>query len=303
MNIIRNFINFLHSIPSILKHILTKKPSKSKAATMEIPIPQPTNLQSQSPLFNRIPPEVRNQIFQFALTSYEDTARKYRPNAYHYRPGFTCALRIDTDLLLTCRRIYWETFSLPARINEHTSWFGRPPPMNLKKNPVAINDSLGAVFRRRHLRTVHIFVQQAHLEGPGFAGFTGLWQYACPTTLIITLRHNDWWWWEERKPLKLDPKQVGQASTVNHSRPSDPFAPRSWGFQLSKVKGLEKLQLELETVEATKRVELDAIVDRAEGWAFPLGDERVLRLNKSKTKRDGWVGVRLGKPRLYGSRH
>ncbi|KAI4180343.1 MAG: hypothetical protein L6R41_007289 [Letrouitia leprolyta] len=270
-------------------------PSKKKAATtaaMETSISQPTNSQSQSPLFYLVPPEVRNQIFQLALTAYEDPTRKYRPNAYHYRPDFTCARRIDTALLRTCRRIYWETFRIPASINEHTSWFGRAPP-DLKKNHLPVEVSLGSTFRRQHLRTVHIFVQQISLEGAAFAGFTGLWEYACPTTLIITLRHSDWWWWEQEQPLRFDPKQAGQASTARLSRPSDAFAPRSWGNQFRKIKGLEKLQIELETAEATKKLELDAIVDRAEGWAFPLGDDRVLRLNQSKTKRDGWVGVRL----------
>ncbi|KAI4167128.1 MAG: hypothetical protein LQ343_007455 [Gyalolechia ehrenbergii] len=231
--------------------------------------------QSQSPLFNRIPPEVRDQIFKLALTAYEDPSRK-----------------IDTDLLLTCRRIYWETFTLPASINEHTLWYGRAPP-SMERNHFAVDNRLGSTVRRRHLRTVHVFTQQVWLESAGFASFTGLWEYACPTTLIITLRHSDWWWWEYGEPLCFDPKQEGRALRNYHSRPSDPFAPRSWGNQFRKIKGLEKLQIELETVEKTKNQELDAIVDRAEGWVFPLGDDRVLRLNKSKTQRDIWVGVRL----------
>lgn len=250
--------------------------------------------QSQSPLFNRIPPEVRDQIFKLALTAYEDPSRKYRPSAYYYRPGYTCAHRIDTDLLLTCRRIYWETFTLPASINEHTLWYGRAPP-SMERNHFAVDNRLGSTVRRRHLRTVHVFTQQVWLESAGFASFTGLWEYACPTTLIITLRHSDWWWWEYGEPLCFDPKQEGRALRNYHSRPSDPFAPRSWGNQFRKIKGLEKLQIELETVEKTKNQELDAIVDRAEGWVFPLGDDRVLRLNKSKTQRDIWVGVRLGR--------
>ncbi|KAL8736502.1 MAG: hypothetical protein Q9166_000294 [cf. Caloplaca sp. 2 TL-2023] len=252
---------------------------------------QAFNPQPESPLYNRIPPEVRNQIFTLALAAYEDPNKPYRPSAYYYRPGFTCAHQIDIDLLLTCRCIYWETYRLPASINEHTSWYYREP-LGLRNNEIPLDDSPGSLVRRRDLQTIHVFAQQVFLEGDGFAGFTGLWNYACPTTLIITLRHNDWWWWEDEAPLTFDPKQEGQASEDKHSRPSDPFAPRSWGNQFRKINGLKKLQIELETVEDKKR-ELDAIVDRADGWEFPLGDDRALYLNKSKTRRTGWVGAKL----------
>ncbi|KAL8751651.1 MAG: hypothetical protein Q9199_006274 [Rusavskia elegans] len=269
-------------------------PSRSRAKTMALSMDHPINPQSDSPLFNRIPPEVRNEIFKLALTVYEDPkSRKYRASAYYCRPGFTRAHRIDTDLLLTCRRVYWETFKLPASINEHTSWYLREPP-GIMKNHIPIDDRPCSIIRRQGLRTVHVFAQQFWLEGVGFAGFTGLWEYACPTTLIITLRHSDWWWWESEEPLSFDPKQEGKASTEKHSRPSDPFAPRSWGSQFRKIKGLRTLQLELETVDK-KKSELDAIVDRAGGWEFPLGDGHVLRLNKSKTRRTGRLGARLGK--------
>lgn len=252
------------------------------------------NPQSDSPLFNRIPPEVRNEIFKLALTVYEDPkSRKYRASAYYCRPGFTRAHRTDTDLLLTCRRVYWETFRLPASINEHTSWYWRKPP-GIKNNLIPIDDRPCSIIRRQGLRTVHVFAQQIWLEEVGFTGFTGLWEYACPTTLIITLRHSDWWWWESEEPLNFDPKQEGKASTEKYSRPSDPFEPRSWGGQFRKIKGLRKLQLELETVDK-KKSELDAIVDRAGGWEFTLGDEHVLRLNKSKTRRTGRIGAWLGK--------
>ncbi|KAL8642008.1 MAG: hypothetical protein Q9226_008559 [Calogaya cf. arnoldii] len=259
------------------------------ALSMDLPVdPQP-----DCPLFNRIPPEVRSLIFKQALTAYEDPmAEKYSESAYYYRPGFTRPLKIDIALLLTCRRVYWEAFTLPASINEHTSWYYRGPP-DIKKNHLSVDDRPCSIIRRRQLRIVHIFAQQFWLEGDGFAGFTGLWEYACPTSLIITLRHTDWWWWESEEALTFDPKQQGKASTENHSRPSDPFEPGSWGNQFRKIKGLRKLHLELETVEK-KKSELDAIVNRAEGWQFALADDHVLRLDKSKTRRNAWIGACQG---------
>lgn len=266
---------------------------KPKLNTMDTLHERVVNPQLDSPLFHRIPPELRNHIFRLVLTAYEDPDRMYRPTAYYYRPGVICARKIDTDLLLTCRLVYSETSQLPASINEHTSWYYREPP-DIKKRYVPVDDHPASVVRRRHLQTVHIFTQQAWLESYGFANFMGLlWTHACPTTLIITLRHSDWWWWEDEASLTLDPKQEGQASVTHHSRPSDPFPSESWGYQFRKASGLKKLQMELETVES-KREELDTIVNRAEGWEFSLGDDRILRLNKSKTRRTGWTGVLLG---------
>ncbi|KAL9618997.1 MAG: hypothetical protein Q9204_008338 [Flavoplaca sp. TL-2023a] len=259
---------------------------------MALSIDHPAHPQLASPLFSRIPPEIRNHIFKLALTAYEDPdAEQYRVMTHYRRPGFTRPHKIDTSLLLTCRHIYRETSKIPASLNEHISWYWREPP-GIKKNHVPIDDRPCSIIRRQELRTVHIFAQQFWLEGYGFAGFTGLWECACPTTLIITLRHSDWWWWESEEPLTLDPKQEGKASIDKHSRPSDPFEPNSWGNQFRKIKGLRKLQLELETVDK-KKSELDAIVGRAGGWEFILGDDRVLRLSESKTRRTAWIGAWL----------
>lgn len=254
--------------------------------------------QHASPLYNKIPPEIRNTIFRLALTAYGDPTRKYRPAAHYYRPGFTCAHKIDTNLLLTCRRVYAETARLPASINEHTSWYFRPPP-GIGKNEVPLGKSPGARVRQRDLRTIHVFAQQFWLEGAhgGFTGFVRLWNIARPTHLKITIRHSDWWWWEVGEPIALDAKREGRPSAQHYSRPSDLFEPESWGARFRDIEGLDVLQLELETLEY-KKTELDAIVDRVQGWQFPLGDSRVLLPNASKTKRTGWVGVPIGETLL-----
>lgn len=253
--------------------------------------------QHDSPLFSTLPPEVRNTIFELALTAYEDPTRRYTPNAYFYRPGHTCFRRIDTNLLLTCRRVYAETASLPASINEQVSWYWRGPPIG-EKNHVPIDPSPGSSRRRRELRKIHLFAQQYWLESnygasdDGFSGFARLWNNGCPirpTHLKITIRHTDWWWWEHGEPLALDPKQHGRPSAQRYSRPSDPFHRDTWGGQFRRIFGLKCLQLELETVER-KMGELDAIVQQAKGWRFPLGDDHVLVLDESKTRRTGWIG-------------
>ncbi|KAI4086628.1 MAG: hypothetical protein LQ344_007404 [Seirophora lacunosa] len=252
-----------------------------------VPSPKVINPQLASPLFNRLPPEVRNMIFRFALTAYEDPARKYERQAYYYRPGYTCPRKIDIDLLLTCRLVHAETASLPASINEHLSWYWRGPP-EAKRNGLPSDSSPGSSLRRRELRSIHIFAQQYWLE-QSFAGFTQFWNISCPTHLKITIRHTDWWWWEDQAPLALDPKREDRPLAHIHSSPSDPFEPQSWGAQFRKIRGLQNLQLELETVKS-KRSELDAIIARAPGWRFALGDDKTLVLDESKTQRRGWVG-------------
>ncbi|KAL8661549.1 MAG: hypothetical protein Q9202_005494 [Teloschistes flavicans] len=229
--------------------------------------------QHASPLYNKIPPEIRNTIFRLALTAYGDPTRKYRPAAHYYRPGFTCAHKIDTNLLLTCRRVYAETARLPASINEHTSWYFRPPP-GIDKNEIPLGKSPGALVRQRDLRTIHVFAQQFWLEGAdgGFTGFVRLWNIARPTHLKITIRHSDWWWWEVGEPIALDAKREGRPSAQHYSRPSDSFELESWGARFRDIEGLDVLQLELETLEY-KKTELDAIADRAQDQNFGFTDD------------------------------
>ena len=87
--------------------------------------------QTQSPLFSVIPGEIRNAIFELALSEYEDPERKYDVATYYYRPGYTARKRIATQLLLTCRRVWLETRHLPSSLSEHAWWlcsYDRRPP-------------------------------------------------------------------------------------------------------------------------------------------------------------------------------
>ena len=262
---------------------------------MSAAVLEPINPQSTSPLFNCIPAEIRNLIFKLALTAYDDHTKPYNNGEYYYRPGHRYAHRVDTSLLLTCRRVLAETKDISARINEYTWWFGRPPPWALTNGlaRLASEDAVGVLVRRYSaMKYVHLFTQQTWLEG-GFTHFTDLWQSATPTHLKITLRHSDWWWWEYEAPLALEPKYRGMPRPNAISQPSEPFKEGSWGGAFQKISGLETFVLELETVEK-KKGELDAIVSRAPGWRFALHDGQVLVLDESKTTRTGWLGRRLG---------
>lgn len=77
--------------------------------------------QFQSPLFGKIPAEIRNEIFRLALTEYvpegnewtgklgkignREWGNVYSTESYVDRPGYEGLKTVDTDLLRTCKRV------------------------------------------------------------------------------------------------------------------------------------------------------------------------------------------------------
>ena len=80
--------------------------------------------QEQSPLFNIIPPEIRNQIFELALQTYDNPKALYEKNTYWARPGCMGKQKVDTELLRTCKRVYDETKVIPLRDFELRYYLG-----------------------------------------------------------------------------------------------------------------------------------------------------------------------------------
>lgn len=250
------------------------------------------NTQSASPLVSRLPGEIRDHIFELALTPYTNKQDPLPKDAKYYRPGFCYAdQRLHCDLLRTCRRIYQETCSLPARIYVRVEWHSNGPP----------NWILPPEYHR-DLRSLHLFTQQVWLEDWSREAQQISEEAPNLQNLRITLRHSDWWAWEAEALLVLDGKQAGTASEDKYSMASDAFDTDSWGYQFHFFKGLSKFELELETVEG-KRKELDSIVFRAAEWHFPLGDGNALVLDPAKTKKTGWHGLKLRKRMFVSTSH
>ena len=103
------------AVPRTSVTALEMEPSKPWLPEMDFGY---MDAQAGSPLFMSLPAEIRNHIFQLALTSFDDKTRPYKRGAYYYRPGHRYAQKIDTNLLRTCRRILYETRDIPASINE-----------------------------------------------------------------------------------------------------------------------------------------------------------------------------------------
>ena len=85
------------------------------------------NPQNGSPLFSRLPMEIRSLIFEFAATQSNDMKHDYLKTAYYYRPGHVARHKTQSAFLLTCRRVWLEANALPMRMAEHSFWFQRGP--------------------------------------------------------------------------------------------------------------------------------------------------------------------------------
>lgn len=278
-------------INAIRQKRLTKHATKPTAIA-KITSRQYINPQAASPFFTIIPAEIRIQIFEYALLGYPDSTKPYSQHSFWYRPGYTHARGIATSLLLTCRRVYLETDLLPLQLNEHVVWGverSRIPP---NTTCYLLNNRL-KTSQKSAIQYVHLFVQQFWLEDwkDQWLTFSKSWPDGFPKRLRITIRHTDWWYnlLGENSPLALDPKRKGRAQVGEWISAKEPFEKGSWGQRFNNLKGLEKLELELETVES-KRPELDASVDKAPSWKFPLGDGNVLVMDQKAIEKSTWTG-------------
>lgn len=84
--------------------------------------------QSQSCLYNgNIPAEIRNTIFDYALSEYTKTTgaldpesprSRYPKNTHYTRPNYEGKKTMNVALLQTCRRIYLEAYHIPFKNKE-----------------------------------------------------------------------------------------------------------------------------------------------------------------------------------------
>ncbi len=226
--------------------------------------------QLDSPLF-KLPREIRDYIYDFALTPWTEKKIPYDREAYYYRPNYRYGdWHLNTALLRTCRRIHMETHHLPASHCSKTLWFHRGPDNDNKISTATIP---------KQLLKLHLFTQMYWLEDFGRT-YGGWIPHGAPSLrqLRITVRHSDWWLWESHQELSIDKK---------------------WAAEFYRFENLRVLELELETVEGKER-ELDDVVRNVGEWRFPMREGRgELVCNKCKTKRTGWWGERLGESELF----
>ncbi|KAI0454726.1 hypothetical protein F5B21DRAFT_224587 [Xylaria acuta] len=147
-----------------------RKIEKLPLAVQILDDPGSVDQQLGCPLFAKLPAELRELIWDYALAGYEDFGALYPLNKSYARPGQAAPLRIAVGLLLTCRAVYLEAFLVPFQVNPMVVFDGHPdvvPP----DNPLQCTPSNLRLCRRlrpwqfANITSVDMSVQQFMLEG------------------------------------------------------------------------------------------------------------------------------------------
>ena len=263
--------------------------------------------QSQCVLYNGIPPEIRERIFEYACSSTNDLTKPYLPDRVYCRPGYQYHKKTETSLLRTCKRVFAEARLMPVGQTEHLFWmFGGPyQMMKTKINGMARFDAWTASLnfeQQQAVNYVHIFAQQAYLENLG--RFSRLSSLVITTKqLTLTFRHSDWWSWES--PAESSDK-LGICpwlpSRVSHqtmlAQPLEPelhsikegMKQGTWGQQICQVKGLSVLRIEFE-IDVVKKAQLQHVLERAKYWKFPLDGSNGVLEQVGDVRESSWEGL------------
>ncbi|KAL4936962.1 hypothetical protein BDV06DRAFT_203911 [Aspergillus oleicola] len=242
-------------------------------------------LQSSSPLFTTLPPELRSLIFTFALSPYEDKSKPYSKETYWTRPGYNAPHRTCTALLRTCKAIYTETWFLPFALAEHTFYLtndDRAPVNSKTSTPLTqlarclelLNMSHSAHAAERGEKPIEtgdirIFAQLYMLQ-PGLRLQHVLnIPFLRPAEVRVTIRYTDFWFWEDNRKLEMGGKWV-----------NDCVFPES----------VKRVIVDYEMIERRKE-EVDIIVDQAvRKWVFSRRDDRVFTARKEDLSVSRWTG-------------
>ncbi|KAK7532538.1 hypothetical protein BKA81DRAFT_409914 [Phyllosticta paracitricarpa] len=229
--------------------------------------------QQQSPLWSKLPAEIRNQIFELAVSQHLDSSRPYPDDSFYRRPGYTHAFRVCTALLQTCRLAWAETRSIPMRSATIPIWesSARGPSARLRPHGITSRSfsprsSALTAANVRDLQHVHFFPQLYYFESHDFARLFASPRFQ-PRRITITIRHTDWWWWENDEDLHV----------------------RSVNLTLPAV--TEELVIEFETL-VRKKHQLDPIVDhwrRSEIFSR-RGDNAIFSAHNDQPKEWTWSG-------------
>ncbi|KAF5968826.1 hypothetical protein FBULB1_10542 [Fusarium bulbicola] len=238
------------------------------------------NPQGESPLYAKLPGEVRDNIFSYVLTDHPDPTptKKFKENTCYTRPSYLAAQSTDTRLLRTCRAIYRETWFKPFVLREHTEWAtsedrapppGKAPP-RLRPMVAEISKSLGT--DNVEIERLRIFAQMYRLEDNGLQDILRM-PHLAPRTITLTIRHTDWWYWEEDEPLHFEGNWIEGVSQA--------LTPSTTQFCIE----LESLERKKDQVDKIAKQMVDA-------WFFKRPDGVVLYADTSDANRkvSRWSG-------------
>ncbi|KAG7291221.1 hypothetical protein NEMBOFW57_001233 [Staphylotrichum longicolle] len=244
----------------------------------------PAARQDQSPLFSRIPAELRSEIFALALADYPDPSpdSRYAAETCYTRPSYFAPRKSDTRLLRTCRAVYQEAWFLPFVLREQTHWLTSsdraPPEYDPTKDLNTLISTLDIIAEQHgtdHVETngLRVFAQMWALERKQLAIMLRMLPRLRPRSLTLTIRHADWWWWESDQPLRFEGDWIWSANQ---------FLPPS----------VREFHIELESVQR-KKEQVDSIARQmAERWVFKRTDGVALFADASGAANtvDTWTG-------------
>lgn len=231
--------------------------------------------QSASTLFAELPGEVRDRIFTYVLSCYENTAKTWDTNSSYVRPDYHAPQAADTALLRTCQSVYTESWFRPWVSAAHTFWLaweGRRPGDDENMTPEKLQpvlDQLHASHGEVEINHVRVFAQLCSLEDGDEIGTILDLQHFFPRQITITIRHHDWWSWENDARLCIE------ADWVNNCRLPD---------------SVKVFAMELESLQRKKPQVDDIAHQMVEGWSFLRKDETIMSAKQEDCSVDTWSG-------------
>ncbi|KAJ2990486.1 hypothetical protein NUW58_g2924 [Xylaria curta] len=304
--------------------------------------PEDVNPQLASPLFqSRIPPEIRNKIFEFAVTepssvddevielvsdmcvqqSHDPLLKSERPANLRdgrLRPwdpdmgrkwedqwlrfDNIMPMRVETALLMTCRRAYLDTRSLPLLQAEQRFWCYHSPietrglrgeaRSNIKK---FVEDYLSETIQRELVGSVRLFAHQSWLAQDFLPLVESSLWFPNIEHLRITIRNCDWLSWENQESVVINPFRTGDESHNINLMHGDmktdardvQFAPGAWGSVFSHMPKLKTLTIDFEMTKEMHTAVVP-IVGWALKWRFPLQNGRHLSTGNRPPHKMSW---------------
>jgi hypothetical protein len=226
---------------------------------------QPCNAQDECALFQRFPAEIRDRIYGFALSYYDDPGRLYPQENPYWRPDCLAPPKVECALLQTCQSIYNEAWFRPWTSMVHKLWLTAPDRAPRRSDSLTL-ETLGPMLQAIHQSHGKVETQELQVFPQLFALQAGWLQpvvaleHLYPLHFTITIRHTDWWFWESDERLRIDGKWV------NDTRFPD---------------SLQTINLELESL-ARKAGQIDDVANQvAEKWHFRTQDGTIFTARDS----------------------
>lgn len=230
--------------------------------------------QNKSPLFSVIPPEIRNAIFAFALSDFEDIDNAYSTGSFWARPGYYGPRRACTELLRTCKRAYMEAWYLPFAYAEHSFHLGLdhrvPSDARLWRNKFQkCLNTIHTFHGKVEAGHVRVFAQLHSLEpGESLQQVLNM-KHFHPKSITLTIRYTDFWHWEENVPLHINARWVNVVRFPNT---------------------VTEFTIDFESIKR-REGEVHYIADgAADNWHFQRNDGVILTPRKNEALISKWTG-------------